>query len=181
MPVVIIKDFFHWSVSHCRHEYFLWEHDEMHCPNVTAVTVDGRVVPNSFDVGFAKEKREFTSMVHFWNEWYGEYLDKRGEYPLIYIRFEDLVFHTEYVIRSLCDCIGCEAPDDTTEFVYLVESAKEYAKVHSGLSGFVEAMIRYGNPDKRLEGWTHADFNYARMNLDRRLMQTFGYEYPYWV
>jgi hypothetical protein len=180
LPVVIVKDPMHWMVSNCRHEYFLWEHDELHCPNVTVMNEAGEIVPNEFDVDFAKEKRHFTSLVHFWNEWYGEYNQQSGLYPLVYIRFEDLVFHTEYVIRSLCDCIGSSAPEDHDEFMYLEESAKNYAKVHAGASGFVDAMLRYGNPDRRLDGWTKMDYDYAMDNLDEELMNKFGYQYPEW-
>ena len=181
MPVVIVKDPFHWMVSNCRHAYFLWEHDDFHCPNVTVMGEDGRVVPNSFVVNFAKETRHLTSLVHFWNEWYGEYNDQSASYPLVYIRFEDLVFHTEFVVRSLCDCIGGTAPSEHPAFVYLEESAKSYAKVHSGASGFVDAMLRYGNPDMRLEGWTAIDYKYAMENLDGELMSKFGYLYPDWI
>eukprot|EP00956_Cyclotella_meneghiniana_P019180 scaffold32705_cov76-Cyclotella_meneghiniana.AAC.2 len=187
LPVVIIKDPFHWMVSNCRHEYFLWEHDDMHCPNVTTTTLDSNtennniVVPNSFTVPFPKETRQFKSLVHFWNEWYGEYDAQSELYPLVYIRFEDIVFHTEYVIRSLCDCIGGEASEDNGgDFVYLEESAKDYAKVHAGASGFVDAMLRYGNPEYRLEGWTNLDYEYAMDELDGELMTKFGYKYPDW-
>lgn len=167
-------------VSNCRHEYFLWDHDELHCPNVTAVNEEGDVIPNEFDVDFAKERRHFTSLAHFWSEWYGEYNEQSGEYPLVYIRFEDLVFHTEHVIRSLCDCIGGTPPLDQQDFLYLEESAKNYAKVHAGASGFVDAMMRYGNPHKRLEGWTEADYDYVVDHLDEKLMDKFGYKYPEW-
>lgn len=181
LPVVIIKDPFHWMVSNCRHEYFLWEHDAIHCPNVTAVDENGLLVPNSFTVPFPKETRQFTSLVHFWNEWYSEYDAQSGLYPLVYIRFEDIVFHTEHVIRSLCDCIGGESPKENDgDFIYLETSAKDYAKVHAGASGFVDAMLRYGNPDKRLEGWTNLDYNYAMDELDGDLMTKFGYKYPDW-
>ena len=180
MPVVIIKDPFHWMVSNCRHEYFLWEHDELHCPNVTAVNERGEVVPNSFEVGFAKETRHYTSLVHFWNEWYREYLAQSKNYALVYIRFEDLVFHTEHVIRSLCDCIGGNPHEDHPDFMYLEESAKNYAKVHAGASGYVDAMLRYGNPKKRLEGWTREDYSYALEKLNGELMETFGYRFPDW-
>jgi hypothetical protein len=180
IPVVVVKDPFHWMVSNCRHEYFLWEHDEDHCPNVTVAGKDGSVVPNSFTVNFAKETRHFTSMVHFWNEWYGEYNAQSELYPLLYIRFEDLVFHTKYVIRSLCDCIGGSPPSGRRDFMYLEESAKNYAKVHAGASGFVDAMLRYGNPKKRLEGWTYLDYAYAMDHLDEELMTKFGYKYPGW-
>ena len=181
LPVVIIKDPFHWMVSNCRHEYFLWDHDENHCPNVVLTNEEGDTIPNQFDVEFAKEKRHYTSLIHFWNEWYQEYIEQMGNYPLVYIRFEDLVFHTEYVIRSLCDCIGGVPPLDPTKgFMYLEESAKSYAKVHAGASGFVDAMLRYGNPDRRLEGWTEADYQYVMNHLDEELMAKFGYKYPEW-
>lgn len=180
MPVVVVKDPFHWMVSNCRHEYFLWEHDESNCPNVTVMGENGVIIPNSFTVNFAKETRQFTSLVHFWNEWYGEYDEQTGLYPLVYIRFEDLVFHSEHVIRSLCDCIGGAAPVEHPDFMFLEDSAKNYAKVHAGASGFVDAMLRYGNPDRRLEGWTRSDYDYAIENLDEELMEKFGYQYPAW-
>jgi hypothetical protein len=64
--------------------------------------------------------------------------------------------------------------------MYLEESAKNYAKVHAGASGFVDAMLRYGNQKKRLEGWTYLDYAYAMDHLDEELMTKFGYKYPGW-
>jgi hypothetical protein len=185
LPVVVIKDPFHWTVSNCRHEYFLWDHDDDHCPRVTLELNDEEAEvgeppkPNSFNIAFPKEKKHYISLIHLWNSWNLEYEQQSTLYPIVYIRFEDLLLHTEHVIGSLCKCMGGDL-HDSTNFYYLEESAKGYSDVHSGANGFLESMIRYGNPVKRLEGWTYNDWKYAMDHVDERLMKKFGYRFPSW-
>ena len=177
LPVVIIKDPYHWMVSNCRHAYFLYENDKDHCPNVVDWNNTKEKIPTSFSVPYAKEKRRYSSLVHLWNSWYQEYEQQSALYPVIFIRFEDLLFYSEYVIRELCGCIGGEPPRTLGGFHFLEESAKKVG-AHAGANGFLDALLRYGNPDKRLEGWTIRDWEYARDYLDRNLMEKFSYRFP---
>ena len=64
------------------------------------------------------------------------------------------------------------------DFMYLEESAKNHAKVHVGVSGFMDAMLRYGNPKKQLQGWTYLDYASVMDHLDEELMTKFDNRYP---
>jgi len=180
LPVVVVKDPFHWMVSNCRHEYFLWDHEENHCPNLVDYREEEVLVPVSFEVRYGRETRRYDSLVKLWNSWYGEYVEKSSLYPVVFVRFEDLIFHSEYVIGELCECIGGDEVERIMEgFEYLEESAKSQG-IHAGANAFLGALQRYGDPEKRLEGWTVRDWEYARKVLDEDLMKKFGYNFPSW-
>jgi len=200
LPVVTIKDPYHWMGSMCRHKYAAnWVHTEMHCPNL---------VPNKFDYGrrgvrkgvtksieivvpFKSDRvHHYTSMVDLWNTWYTDYLDAGSEtgekhmdfgggqvdgFPRLIIRFEDLLFHLEETFTQVCHCGGGKLINHEKGIHLLSDSAKPG---HKGSSGLLSAILRYGKADKRLETMTSEDLEYAEDNLSGDMMQMFGYSYP---
>ena len=85
---------------------------------------------------------EFDSLIHFWAQWYKEYLE--ADYPRLLVRFEDLQFHAKEVIDIVCQCAGAVPRNEDTVFRYVVDSAK-WGPAHSDrTSNMVTTMIKYG-------------------------------------
>jgi hypothetical protein len=177
--------------SMCRHGYeSSWWRVPQHCPNL---------VPNKYDkrggydkigegeiavtVRFATQyigsqpmpsmrNRTFvsyTSLIDFWNTWYGEWHD--AEFPRLMIRFEDLLFHAEETITKICECGGGQMKK---EFRYLEKSAK--GTTGNGLSS---SLATYGNSMLRMNDilkWDK-DVEYFNEHVSAELMDLFGYAY----
>ena len=100
-PVVMIKDFYHWAGSQCRHSYTSWwDHDKDHCPKL--VNENNR--PNRVLVKFGKGSHYYDSILDLWNRYYQEWEEQ--PFPHLTTRYEDLLFHGEEVTRIACDCVG---------------------------------------------------------------------------
>lgn len=176
-PLVIIKDPYHWAVSMCRHRYFtIWEHDDEDCPNIVSIWDKE---PTDVTVKYAKNLEHYETLLGLWNEWYNEYEGQKEEYPLAYVRFEDILFNAKHVVEEVCSCVGGFSINKG-KFNYLEDSAKPDRGTHAGANGLVSSIIRYGNPKMRLEGWTKLDYDYAQEHLDQRLMHKYGYSTPVW-
>jgi hypothetical protein len=176
-PVVIIKDPYHWSISQCRHLYFTyWEHDKGNCPNIMNVWDKE---PTDVTVKYARTIGKYETLIGLWNDWYSEYEVQADSFPLAYVRFEDLLFHAEHVVNSVCSCVGGHRTN-RGKFKYLEESAKGKNGTHAGANGLVSAILRYGNPRLRLEGWTKEDYSYTEEHLEHDLMKRYGYTRPVW-
>ena len=174
MPVVLIKDPYTWMGSQCRHKYTtFWGHDDKHCPNLIRWKVTDKDEPSIVRVKFALQMKMYESLLDMWNKWYEEWEEQ--PFPHLTTRFEDLLFHGEEVTRIACDCVGGEF---TKEFEYVEDSAKPARGVHTGANGLVKAMLQYGNPNKRLEGFTVRDRIYASKTVDTNLMKRYGYPAP---
>ncbi|KAL3775433.1 hypothetical protein ACHAW5_007157 [Stephanodiscus triporus] len=173
-PVVLIKDPYTWMGSQCRHKYAsFWGHDDEHCPNLVRWRVTDAIVPSEVMVKFALQMKRFDSLVDVWNKWYQEW--EAQTFPHITTRFEDLLFHGEEVTKVACDCVGGVF---AKEFKYVEDSAKKAVGVHTGANGLVEAMLHYGDPTKRLNGFTDRDLIYASKTVDYELLKKYGYQMP---
>jgi hypothetical protein len=116
-----------------------------------------------------------TSLAHLWNDWYGEYL--QADFPRLFVRMEDLVFHARNVTEQVCKCVGGKFNSD---FQYITDSAK-HGKIHGNdKTTLVDAMIRYGTADKisLTKGMTREDVSYAKTVFRHDLMEMFGYSHP---
>mmetsp|Transcript_11386 Transcript_11386/g.20214 ORF Transcript_11386/g.20214 Transcript_11386/m.20214 type:complete len:375 (-) Transcript_11386:9-1133(-) len=174
-PLVLIKDPYHWAGSQCRHRYFTaWEQDSEHCPNIVSWTNGS---PTQVSVGYALGVVEYKTLIGQWNSWYNEYEEQ--VFPLATLRFEDILFHAEEVVTTLCKCV--EGRRRRGKFKYPEESAKHGLVGHTESNGLMNALIRYGDPGKRLEGWTERDWEYASVHLDRGLVDKYGYSRPEWT
>jgi hypothetical protein len=116
------------------------------------------------------------SLLDAYNYWYGVWEDERTKFPHLTIRYEDLLFHGREVSRIACECVGGNV---TTDFHYETESAKGSDDVHKGSYGFFKALLQYGDPARRLNGFTNRDLQYARRNsATAKLMKEYAYSYP---
>ncbi|KAL3822480.1 hypothetical protein ACHAXA_006908 [Cyclostephanos tholiformis] len=173
-PVVLIKDPYTWMGSQCRHKYAtFWGHDDEHCPNLVRWKITDAIVPSEVRVKFALEMKMFDSLLDIWNKWYQEW--ESMTFPHIITRFEDLLFHGEEVTRKACECVGGVFAE---EFQYVEDSAKKAVGVHKGANGLVMAMLHYGDPTKRLTGFTDRDRIYADKFVDYELMKKYHYPKP---
>ena len=185
LPAVTIRDPYVWMQSMCRIHYkAFWAHDtessDKHCPNLIPNDADLRKFPWLQEketvpvrVKYPEFVRHHTSLVHFWNDWYNEYVN--ASFPRIIVRFEDLVFHAKEVTTTVCHCAGGEMKP---KFTYIVNSAKKGAAAHGkDRTSFVDAIIRYGKDTNRLNSMTPEDLEFARASLDPNLMEFFNYQY----
>jgi hypothetical protein len=113
-------------------------------------------------------------LIHLWNEYYEQYLLKSHDFPLVVIRFEDLLFHAKDVVTEVCLCAGGTME---STFSYVTESAKGGDGVHEGSSGLTAAMILYGNATKRREPYLERDLAYSKETLSPQLMEIFNYKF----
>ncbi len=174
MPVVLIKDPYTWMASQCRHKYAtFWGHDAEHCPNLIRWKVTTEAIPSEVRVKFALVMKLYESLLDVWNTWYEEW--ERQSFPHLTTRFEDLLFHGEEVTKMACECVGGVFTD---EFEYVEDSAKADRGVHKGANGLVKAMLQYGDPSKRLVGFTDRDMVYASEKVNSELMKKYNYPAP---
>mmetsp|Transcript_27462 Transcript_27462/g.57309 ORF Transcript_27462/g.57309 Transcript_27462/m.57309 type:complete len:521 (-) Transcript_27462:51-1613(-) len=174
MPVVLIKDPYSWMGSQCRHKYAtFWGHDDQHCPNLIRWRIPDEDVPSEVRVKYALQMKLYESLLDMWNHWYEEW--DAQTFPHLTTRFEDLLFHGEEVTRQVCECVGGRFTD---YFQYVEDSAKSQRGVHKGANGLVKAMLQYGDPEKRLGGFTDRDRWYASKTVDTGLMKKYGYTAP---
>jgi len=175
MPVVLIKDPYSWMGSQCRHKYTtFWGHDDEHCPNLIRWRITEEDVPSIVRVKFALVMKTYESLLDMWNKWYEEWHDQT--FPHLTTRFEDLLFHGEEVTRVACECVG---GDFTNNFQYVEDSAKPATNgIHKGANGLVKAMLQYGDPEKRLVGFTDRDRRYASKAVNTELMRKYAYSAP---
>ena len=188
LPVVMTKDPYFWMQSICRHAYTAkWNRTDLHCPNL---------VPNEFDkkhgfvldeehearlkkdgipvtISYNPNTTEYTNLAGAWNTWYGEHFDV--DYPRLFVRFEDLLLHTETVVTQVCRCFGGKIIDETNFKFLASASAKGAAGEHEGSAGLTEALLRYTNADKRLKSFTSEDLVFANDHLNRSLMAMLHY------
>lgn len=123
-------------LSMCESPYsMVWNQSSSHCPNlieestvmdadVTSFTKD---LPSAMGVNvfiqWGRFHRTFDSLAHVWNKWYREYVE--ADFPRLIVRFEDLIFHTEEVLREIQECVGAEWNHD--HFIYPTAPAKTAA------------------------------------------------------
>jgi hypothetical protein len=94
-------------------------------------------------------------------------------------RFEDLIFHPKEVTRIVCECAGGEL-DTRHKFKYIVESAKKGDKAHGDIkqrTSYIGALTKYGSEIGRYTGMETQDVNYTANQLNKSLMEMFGYRY----
>jgi hypothetical protein len=181
---VTIRDPYVWMRSMCRHPYgAYWPNDTGHCPNLIPNELDVKKEPwlqykqsVPIDVQYSEFNRQHESLVHFWNEWYTEYL--QAPFPRLIVRFEDLIFHAKEVTTQVCNCAGGTMQP---RFSYIQNSAKKGTPGAHGKDGektsFIDAIVKYGKETSRLDGFTADDIAFARSHLNLKLMDLFGYPF----
>ncbi len=180
LPVVVIKDPYHWMGSMCRHPYAaLWLHTKKRCPKLLLTDKGGNnenIRTNQVTVEYKKnDPGHYESLVGLWNDWYGDYLAIE-KFPRLIIRFEDLLFHLEEVMTQICKCGGGTLINNENGMILQEKSAKESQT--KGSNGLLRAMLRYGHGELRTDGFTKDEETYAKETLRKDLMDLFGYTHP---
>jgi hypothetical protein len=176
LPIVIVRDPLQFMQSMCRHPYAAsWRHGEHHCPNLVPSDSDHANYNNlqekfGVTVKFEKNLTEhFDSLAELWSGWYNEYL--KADYPILIVRFEDLVFRPVSVMEKVAECMGGVV---NQPFSYRLQTSKK----HGSGTDFVKAVIKTGDAVGRTKNMTSADLQYARQHLDKGLMRTLRYQVP---
>merc|ERR1711879_716028 len=91
---MIVKDPLMWMASSCRHGYIMFRKTKETCPypfEISKTTLD-------------TEKHE--SLVHVWSRFILAYMN--APFPVLILRYEDLLYRAEEVVGAVCGCIGGE-------------------------------------------------------------------------
>ena len=91
------------------------------------------------------------------------------------VRFEDLVFHSFAVTKTICHCAGGELRTDQP-FDYIQETAKEGPGHGKDRTGMMDAWIKYSKPPDPFR--RDADNDFAKAQLDEELLDVFHYRLP---
>lgn len=187
LPIVIVRDPYSWMESMCRNHYGArWHYTKDHCPNLVPNEEDyklfpysGKNIPVRLDYGgdHSLPITSYDSLAHLWSEWYRQYVED-ADYPRLIVRYEDLMYYPKQLIPQVCACAGGVPMED--EFTYLVDSAK-WGPGHGReetRTSLITAMIKYGNAEKRLRGYTDEDLQLAHVGLSEDLMNLFQYNRP---
>lgn len=166
----------------CRHNYAAhWKYNTTHCPNLIPNAADLLAfpdltsgVPPRVRVHYSEFNKYHTSLAHFWNDWYNDYV--HAPFPRLIVRFEDAIFHPKLLTKIACECAGGRL--NKGRFRYEVESAKRGKAHGTEKTSYVDALIKYGTEQGRYNGFEPADLKYAVENLDSKLMDSFGYKFP---
>jgi len=179
LAIVAIKDPYTWMTSMCRHKYFTsWDRSSDHCPGlVPSTTEEKKNHPNdpSLRVRMKYIKSNITyydSLVELWNTWYNDWV--YVDFPRLIVRYEDLLFHAEYLTKQVCKCAG--GVMNKRAFKQIAGAAKTLP-IHKGSSGLLESLLRYSNSTVRKEQYWKDDIEYARKHLNSEIMNFFHYEH----
>lgn len=180
LPVVIIRDPYHWMQSMCRSSYAAhWKHGPHRCPNLSADQTDlkkyqdigfGAENTTSFHVKVIFDKDDveyFDSLADLWSRWYSIYFD--ATYPHLIVRFEDMLLQTPAVLSKIAECVGAKARDP-------IEYQTGSAKAHGSHTDFLKAIFKSADTEKRRRALFQRDIDYAAAALDPKMIDTFQYK-----
>lgn len=178
LPIVIMRDPFHWMQSMCRSPYAAkWKKTKDHCPNLVPTKEDIRKFKpamkesnNTFPVTvvFSKDQiMSWKSLAHLYSAWYRQYLD--AGYPHIIVRFEDMLWQADFVLKQIAACLGSTLADPIS---YQTKSSKS----HGSGTDFLKAIFKSGNRTLRERHMTAEDKKYASIHFDNELMQLMNYK-----
>ena len=110
----IITHAFSYSRSMCESPYQVhWQREEGHCPNLVHLNSNATDTVSLHDNGIPVSihwsphyRRHYASLVHMWNDWYGEYY--QADYPRLIVRFEDLLANASIVLEHIQQCAGAD-------------------------------------------------------------------------
>lgn len=115
------------------------------------------------------------SLLHIWNDYYSEWIE-RTTFPSLVVRYEDLLYQPEHVMKEVCECYGSELKPN---FRFFTGSAKILTGPHIGGAGLIDALIKYGNDTRRKEIiWYEPDLEYAKKEINGNLVKMFKYRMP---
>lgn len=184
LPIVLIRNPYSWFKSMCRNPYTAtWKnmHDrKLPCPQFSTSSSSS----NNVIVQYGFGKLQYQSLIHLWNEWYGQYFynnNNNTTFPRLIIRFEDIIYFPYEVTKQICTCAGAtlgHRVDDTDvingTFHYVIRSAKVGSAHGKQRNGLIDSWVKYGSANPQ-EVYTSDEIRTMTKMLDPLLMNTFGY------
>jgi hypothetical protein len=137
-------------------------------------------------ISYSNFTQHHYSLVHLWNEVLQNY-HKQKDFPHIIVRFEDLLYFPDQVVKEVCDCAEGRLynRNNSTGEALPVKLPSQSQKQQHGIrngkmqyTGYLDALIRYAQPSTRNRGMTPHDLQYAQRYLDKDLMELLGYTFP---
>lgn len=162
-------------MNRCRHSYSAnWKRNATHCPNLVGNNNTAVPVTLDYPKNSPMPKAHYKSLIHLWNSYYNDYLNKTNAFPFLVIRFEDILFFPKDIVTEVCHCAGGVMYEP---FRPVKESAKSLLndKAHEGSSGLTAALMLYGNATKRREPFIDQDLKFIREHVSQELIQIFNY------
>ncbi|GKZ01254.1 hypothetical protein MPSEU_001076400 [Mayamaea pseudoterrestris] len=176
LPIVMVRDPMYWMQSMCKAEYnAVWDKGlGQRCPNLIPTAEErealdlGNATTFPVDVIVRTHYRDhYESLAGLWSEWNRLWLDYSR--PRLMIRFEDFLFHGEYIMQTISECTGISMHQD---FRYQLEASKP----HGQSSDLYGALVKYGSGRHRIANYTVAEHDYLTTALDPELMRLFQYQ-----
>jgi hypothetical protein len=172
LPIVTIRDPWSWMQTMCAQPYLVQyvddergKHKNTACPNLHRAVHMPKMISG----------RTWPSLLHLWNDWYREYF--YSELPFLMVRFEDLIWQPQEVVRAIQHCSGATAA--APNFVYVVDQSKwEHVRQYGPQSNRITAMMKHGNPRRRIRNWSARDVEMSKAIVDDELLGLFGYVAP---
>ncbi|GMH55749.1 hypothetical protein TrRE_jg2668 [Triparma retinervis] len=173
LPVVMVKDPLTWMNSMCRNRYAAnWDGRAARCPSF--LDEEGGQIPVTV-VYQPKEEHpgwgqtSYPGLVGMWNAWYGEYRSAMEEFPLLVVRYEDALFRAEETVGGVCECAGGRMREGGFREV------ERPAKGHGNTGGKEASRAKYGDEERRVEGYKDEDLRFFDENIDKELLEMLGY------
>jgi len=139
LPIHLIKDPLTWMQSTVAHPYTLRmlhtdtkDRSVKLPPTLYPVSKTKNFVGYVNEPKFERTTRDSESLAHLWNDWNRAHMDV--SYPTLVVRYEDLLFETERVVRAICGCVGGKQVG--TSFAHLEEDSKPWQKKEGQKEGY---------------------------------------------
>lgn len=175
LPVVMMRHPYTWLYTVCTHPYsFQWEHREEYCDRSLFLKFQVQANFGARKSHIAGIPDTYESLIHAWRDWNAAYYEVR-DYPLLIVRFEDLVFRPREVVQKVCECAGGTIGEP---FWYLKEPANLGTGHGTHRSDLLAAVVRYGMPlNLYKKMYSQLDWSIIRRVLDEDmgLMEAMGY------
>ena len=173
LAIVLIKDPLTWLQSICNSKYGLQiNHNCRHIGDSSLRAMDRLVMdPNEkWDVNDI----EYQSLVNYWNDWYNAYYtdSANGDFPIYFVRFEDMLYDTVSVVSDICQCVGGKMKHSADQFEYIRGTAKAHGKSKTRM----RAQVIYANPQQRYRKYHYQDLLYINATVNHTLVKAFGYD-----
>ena len=114
------------------------------------------------NIPISNKTEESANLLQYWKDWYEPYY--YADYPRIIIRYEDLIFHLQYVLSQICQCAGGSIVGKPR---IPQHSAKGYQGVEYQGNGLVKAIASIANVTRRINHMTQNDLSFADALLEK--------------
>merc|ERR1712014_101398 len=113
------------------------------------------------------EGEEFQSLAHLWSDFIMEYMD--ATFPLLVVRYEDLLYDPVSLIGAICTCLGGKANEG--EKFNILESAAKWGAGHGDYGNNRSQVGRYERDAIRLRReLVEEDRQLLRQAIDERIL-----------